>query len=145
MPNRFTHKIINIICPNSITKCFSNFNPCRKLISCFFFIAALDKAIALCVAGADVSTVCGEVDSFIEAELLKVFSNKKSKKLERGIGFPCCISVNNVMGHFSPTAGEESLKLENENVVKIELGAHIDGYASQAAHTIVVGGKSNGK
>lgn len=107
--------------------------------------AALDKAIALCVAGADVSTVCGEVDSFIEAELLKVFSNKKSKKLERGIGFPCCISVNNVMGHFSPTAGEESLKLENENVVKIELGAHIDGYASQAAHTIVVGGKSNGK
>jgi methionine aminopeptidase len=49
------------------------------------------------------------------------------------------------MGHFSPTAGEESLKLENENVVKIELGAHIDGYASQAAHTIVVGGKSNGK
>lgn len=107
--------------------------------------AALDKAIALCVAGADVSTVCGEVDSFIEAELLKVFSNKKSKKLERGIGFPCCISVNNVIGHFSPTAGEESLKLENENVVKIELGAHIDGYASQAAHTIVVGGKSNGK
>jgi methionine aminopeptidase len=75
--------------------------------------AALDKAIALCVEGADVSTVCGEVDTFIEAELLKVFSNKKSKKLERGIGFPCCISINEIMGHFSPSADDTS-KLVNE-------------------------------
>ena len=78
------------------------------------FIAALDKAISLCVEGADVSTVCGEVDTFIEAELLKVFSNKKSKKLERGIGFPYCLSVNEVMGHFSPSAGDDSFKLKNE-------------------------------
>ena len=80
----------------------------------FFFIAALDKAIALCVDGADVSTVCGEVDTFIEAELLKVFSNKKSKKLERGIGFPCCISINETMGHFSPALGDDSMKMTNE-------------------------------
>jgi len=107
--------------------------------------AALDKAISLCVEGADVSAICGEVDTMIEAELLKVFSNKKSKKLERGIGFPCCISINETMGHCSPAAGEDSFKLANEQVVKIELGAHIDGYCSIAAHTIVVGGKSNGK
>jgi len=56
--------------------------------------AALEKAILLCVDGADISKVCGEVDTFIDEELLKVFSNKKSKKLERGIAFPCCISVN---------------------------------------------------
>jgi curved DNA binding protein len=110
----------------------------------FFFIAALEKAISLCVEGADVSTVCGEVDTFIEAELLKVFSNKKSKKLVRGIGFPTCLSINEVMGHFSPTTGEDSVKLANEMLVKIELGTHIDGYAAQAAHTIVVGGKSKG-
>ena len=48
------------------------------------------------------------------------------------------------MGHFSPTAGEDSLKLTNEMLVKIELGAHIDGYCAQAAHTIVIGGKSKG-
>jgi len=84
------------------------------LISFFFFIAALEKAIVLCVEGADVSTVCGEVDTFIEAELLKVFSNKKSKKLERGIGFPCCISINECMGHYSPAVGEDSCKLVNE-------------------------------
>lgn len=30
-------------------------------------------------------------------------------------------------------------------MVKIELGAHIDGYCAQAAHTIVIGGKSKDK
>jgi len=75
--------------------------------------AALQKAITLCVDGADVGGICGEVDSFIEAELLKVFSNKKSKKLERGIGFPTCLSINETMGHFSPTP-DDSVKLQNE-------------------------------
>lgn len=94
--------------------------------------------------GADISTVCGLVDAFVEEELTKVFSNKKSKKLERGIAFPCCLSVNEIAGHFSPCP-EDSLKLKNEDLVKIEVGAHIDGYAANAAHTIVVGGKSTGK
>jgi curved DNA binding protein len=75
---------------------------------------------------------------------LKVFSNKKSKKLDRGIAFPTCLSVNEVMAHFSPIA-DDSQKLKNEDLVKIELGAHIDGFAAQAAHTIVVGGKSAGR
>lgn len=59
-------------------------------------------AIDKCVDGADVFTVCAEVDAFVEEELVKVFSGKKSKKLERGIAFPCCISVNEMCGHFSP-------------------------------------------
>lgn len=107
-------------------------------------IAALEKAITLCVADADVSTVCGTIDEFIAEELTKVFSNKKSKKLERGIAFPCCLSVNEIAGHFSPCP-DDSIKLANEDLVKIEVGAHIDGYAANAAHTIVVGGKSKGK
>jgi methionine aminopeptidase len=35
--------------------------------------------------------------------------------------------------------------LKTEDVVKIDLGAHIDGYAATCAHTIVVGGKAKGK
>jgi len=73
-----------------------------------------------------------------------VFSNKKSKKLERGIAFPCCISVNEICGHYSPCP-DDSTTLKLEDLVKIECGAHIDGYAAGAAHTIVIGGKSNGK
>lgn len=42
----------------------------------------------------------------MDEEVKKIFNNKKSKKLERGIAFPTCISVNNIMGHFSPMKDE---------------------------------------
>ena len=105
------------------------------------FIAALEKAIDLCVDGADASDVCGQIDAFLEEELTKVFSNKKSKKLERGISFPCCLSLNNICGHVSPLK-DDSFALKNEDLVKIEFGCHIDGYAAGIGHTVVVGGKS---
>ena len=99
----------------------------------------------MAVDGADVSTVCGAVDDFVAEELTKVFSNKKSKKLERGIAFPCTLSINEIAGYFSPCPGDESVALKNGDLVKIELGAHIDGFSANAAHTIVVGGKCEGK
>jgi len=61
-----------------------------------------------------------------------------------GIAFPTCVSVNEIAGHFSPCT-DDSIKLKAEDLVKIELGAHIDGYAANVAHTIVIGGKSTGK
>lgn len=73
----------------------------------------------------------------MEEELRKVFNNKKSKKLERGIAFPTCISVNHVMGHYSPMQ-DESVPLVDGDVAKIDLGCHLDGFVAQAAHTVVV-------
>ena len=107
--------------------------------------AALKKAISLCVVNGDIHTICVTVDKFMEDELKKVFSNKKSKKLERGIAFPCCITVNHLCGHYSPLP-DESSQLNEGDVAKIDLGCHIDGYATQATHTIVISeGKVNGK
>jgi len=106
--------------------------------------AALEKAISLCVADANISEVCGQIDAMIEKELTLVFSNKKSKKLERGIAMPCCISVNEICGYYSPCP-DDSMTLKAEDLVKIELGCHIDGYVANAAHTIVIGGKAEGK
>ena len=125
---------------------YSSLSHCNLLsITLFFiFLAALTKAIELCVEGADVSNICGTIDSYIDEELKTVFSNKKSKKLERGIAFPCCISVNEICGHCSPCP-EDTFPLKNEDLVKIEFGAHIDGYATGLAHTIVIGGKAKGK
>jgi methionine aminopeptidase len=68
--------------------------------------AALERAISLAIVDADISTICGNIDTFVEEELLKVFSNKKSKKMERGIAFPTCLSVNEIMGHYSPCADD---------------------------------------
>ena len=67
-----------------------------------------------------------------------MFNSKKTKKLERGIAFPTCISVDHIVGHFSPLA-DESVKLKEGDVAKIICGAHIDGYASNTAVTVVVG------
>lgn len=107
--------------------------------------AALAKAVELCIVGADIYTVCQAVDEMIETDIKKTFASKKSKNLERGIAFPTCISVNHVMGHYSPLGGESTQLVEGD-IAKIITGAHIDGYAANAATTIVVGeGKVSGR
>jgi curved DNA binding protein len=89
------------------------------------------------VVGADIYTVCQEGDKFMEEELKKVFTNKKSKKLERGIAFPTCISVNHIFGHYSPMSDESTALVEGD-LAKIDLGCHLDGFVAQAAHTVIV-------
>lgn len=70
--------------------------------------AALQKVISLAVVGADIYTICLEGDKFMDEELKKTFNNKKSKKLERGVAFPTCVSVNNIYGHYSPMKEEST-------------------------------------
>ena len=72
----------------------------------------------MAVPGADIFTICRTVDAQIEEQLKLVFASKKTKKLERGIAFPTCISVNDVMGHFSPLA-DESVALQEGDVAKM--------------------------
>jgi len=67
--------------------------------------------------------------------LKKVYSKKKT---EKGIGFPTCLSVNEVCGHFSPLKSEPAT-LGDGDLVKIDLGVHIDGFIALAAHTVTVG------
>ena len=105
---------------------------------------ALKKVISLCLVGADIYTVCQEGDKLMEEELKKIFTNKKSKKLERGIAFPTCISVNHVMGHYSPLK-DETTALNEGDLAKIDLGCHLDGFTATAAHTIVVSADPNSK
>ncbi|TIC38394.1 Creatinase/aminopeptidase [Wallemia mellicola] len=102
---------------------------------------AFDQITTKTVEGAKVIELCTTTDKFIEEEASKVFNNKKPIP-PKGVSFPTCVSVNNIISHFSPLASDpetSSLELKNGDVVKIQLGAHIDGYASIAAETIVVG------
>lgn len=49
------------------------------------------------------------------------------------------VSVNNCVEYYSPTGeGNDDLILKDGDVVKIELGAHIDGYIATNAHTLVI-------
>jgi len=58
-------------------------------------------------------------------------------KLDKGIAFPTTLSVNNVISHFSPYVTEGNIPIQEGDVVKIELGAHIDGLAAIGGHTII--------
>lgn len=112
-----------------------------------------NKAVALvaaaCTEGALISDVCKIGDDFITAETGKLYNKGKGKVENKGIGFPTCITPNQLCGHFSPLPSEcesEGGVLKAGDLVKIDLGAQIDGYTAMVATSLVVGGgKITGK
>jgi len=88
-------------------------------------------------AGQSIVEVCVLGDKLIEDGANATY--KKLKEGEKGIAFPTCVSVNNVVGHFSPLPEDAPVILKDGDLVKIDLGAHIDGYVSTCAHTTIVG------
>jgi curved DNA binding protein len=101
----------------------------------------LAKVAEACVADAEIADICDMGDKMIEEETGKLYNKKdKGKKMEKGVAFPTCISVNEIIGHFSPLKGEGRV-LKAGDVAKIDMACHIDGFIAGAAHTIVVGGE----
>ncbi|KAG6853973.1 hypothetical protein C0991_011835 [Blastosporella zonata] len=100
------------------------------------------KLIELAVEGAKVIDLCVEGDKLIEAGTAGVYNKSvKGVKVSKGLAFPTSISVNNAVAHFSPLASDPQSEqvLAKDDVVKIQLGAQIDGFASISAETIIVG------
>ncbi|KAJ3083272.1 Proliferation-associated protein 2G4 [Rhizoclosmatium hyalinum] len=95
---------------------------------------ALRLVLTNCTIGASIADLCKLGDDFILEQSSKVFGKGS---VERGLAFPTCISVNNIVSNFSPLK-EDGHVLESGDVVKVELGAQIDGYVSTLAHTIVL-------
>ena len=52
----------------------------------------LEGVISQCVADKSVSEICAFGNLVVEAQCKNIF---KSKKVEKGLAFPTCISVNN--------------------------------------------------
>lgn len=89
------------------------------------------------VVGASVIEICSFGDKMILDETAKHY--KKDKNLKKGIAFPTCISINEVACHFSPLRSDPVTFVKENDLVKIELGVHIDGYAAVLGHTVSVG------
>jgi len=103
----------------------------------------LKRLITECKDGASARGICELGDKLILEETSKVY--KKEKELKKGIGFPTCISINNIICHFSPLHRENDMTLKDGDMVKIDLGVHIDGFIALAAHTVVVGASKENK
>lgn len=104
---------------------------------------ALQTLITGCKVGASAKALCQKGDHILEQETGKKYKNEPEMK--KGIAFPTCLSVNNCICHFSPSKNDPDYTLKAGDVVKIDLGAHIDGFIAVAAHTIVVGATSEAK
>jgi len=97
----------------------------------------LKEMVAECKPGCSVRDLCILGDKKLTEETSK--SYKKDKKITKGIAFPTCISVNNVICHYTPLLSEPDTILADGDLVKVDLGAHIDGFIAVAAHTFVLG------
>ena len=116
----------------------------------------LRELVSACTASASVRDVCMLGDRRLTEETSKAF--KKDKKITKGwlnvssarstynnagIAFPTCVSVNNCICHFSPLVSEADVILAEGDMVKIDMGAHIDGFIAVVAHTLVVGSSAS--
>ncbi|KZT07784.1 proliferation-associated protein 1 [Laetiporus sulphureus 93-53] len=102
----------------------------------------MKKLVESCVEGAKVLDLCVEGDKLLEQGTGAVYNKGvKGVKVPKGIAFPTSVSVNNAVAHFSPLPSDpaSSQTLVKGDVVKLQLGAHIDGFAAVSAETLVVG------
>ncbi|KAI9271685.1 peptidase M24, structural domain-containing protein [Phascolomyces articulosus] len=94
--------------------------------------AVLPQVLDKIAVGISVCDLCQYGDDLIAA-----YADGMYKSMERGIAVPTCVSVNNYVQYMSPLA-DTDYSLQPGDVVKVELGAHINGYIATAAHTLVV-------
>lgn len=100
---------------------------------------ALEGLVQQCVPGAKILDLCEFGHTVMKAQASKLYQKKvNGVAIDRGVAFPVCISVNDVVCNHSPLPTEERPPLKVGDIVKMDLGCHIDGYIAVAAHTCVV-------
>jgi methionyl aminopeptidase len=70
---------------------------------------------------------------------LVTFIEGRIRELEARPAFPCNLSLNDVAAHYTPTAWDETL-FRKGDLLKLDIGVHVQGYIADIARTVVVGG-----
>lgn len=101
--------------------------------------AAIQKVFAACNEGSKIIDLCTLGDTAIEVGLSTKYT--RDKKLSKGVAYPTSVSVNNVVCHCSPSSSdpEGERVLKKGDVVRVQLGAQVDGYSAICGDTVVVG------
>ena len=61
------------------------------------------------------------------------------KSTGAGLSFPCNVSINQIAAHYTSPPGDDTVFCEGD-IVKIDLGAEVDGYISDTAVTVIIEG-----
>ena len=93
-------------------------------------------------SGKIVSKVRRKAVDYVHAEMkiLELVEFVEGNIIEMGgtIAFPCNVSINEITAHYTSPAGDESI-IKSGDLVKIDLGAHVDGYIADSAVSVLVG------
>ncbi len=85
---------------------------------------ALERGRELIEPGASVLEICEEVEDII-------------RKLSDGPAFPCNLSVSYEAAHYSPVP-DDTKKLPEKGIVKLDLGAHVQGRIADSAISVLL-------
>ncbi|GJS23335.1 ERBB-3 binding protein 1-like protein [Tanacetum coccineum] len=94
---------------------------------------ALQLVLSQCKPNVKIVDLCEKGDSYIREQTGSMYKNVK-KKIERGVAFPTCLSVNNTVGHFSPLASDETV-LKEGDILKIDMDVNEGFYCCGGLHT----------
>ncbi|KAK6543738.1 Curved DNA-binding protein (42 kDa protein) [Orbilia ellipsospora] len=98
----------------------------------------LNAVVELVKEGTTVLGLCEEGDKLLEDEISKVF---KGKDIKKGISFPTTVSPDEIITPITPNPHDTNTpkwEIKAGQVLKIQLGAHIDGFAAIVGSTVVV-------
>merc|ERR1712131_74729 len=105
----------------------------------------LKNLIERCVLGVSALELCKIGDDMIVQETDKVY--KKEKEIQKGIAVPTQANINNCICHYAPlsSVGANDFIVKENDIVKLDLGVHIDGYIAVVAHTVFMSEEKKGK
>ena len=67
---------------------------------------------------------------------------KMIKEKGAGIAFPVNISINDIAAHYAPDI-DDALTFQDGDLVKVDIGVHVDGYIADSAFSVSIGGQDN--
>jgi len=75
------------------------------------------------------------------ASMLEIVNTVEALIISKGArpAFPVNIAVNEVAAHFTPRHDEVELRFRKGDVVKLDVGVHVDGYIGDTARTVEIG------
>ncbi|HPU37240.1 MAG TPA: type II methionyl aminopeptidase [Methanothermobacter sp.] len=93
-------------------------------------------------AGRILSKIRRKASRFVQEDLpvIELVNFVEDNILKEGArpAFPCNVSINDITAHYTPPANDKTV-IRSGDLVKLDMGAHVDGYIADTAISILIG------
>ncbi len=95
------------------------------------------------IAARVLDEVCREVRHGVKLYHLCTMAERKILEYGGKPAFPACVSLNDVVAHYTSPPGDRAV-IPEWGLVKVDIGVHIDGYIADTARTVDIDGTLDG-